>query len=100
MSKIIDAVIETAQDLHDAGIMDDVTLREFDAYKLPKVKNYSANDIKRIRRQNKVSQSVFAAYLNISLSTVRQWEQDKKHPQGSALKLLSLIEKQGLKVLA
>lgn len=100
MSKIIDAVIETAQDLHDAGIMDDITLREFDAFKLPPVKNYSASDIKRIRQQNKVSQSVFAAYLNTSLSTIRQWEQNKKHPRGIALKLLSLIEKQGLKVLA
>jgi len=99
MSKIIDAVIETAHDLHDAGIINDTTLREFDAFKLPEVKNYSASDIKRIRKQNKVSQSVFAAYLNTSLSTIRQWEQDKKHPRGIALKILSIIEKQGLKVL-
>ena len=100
MSKIIDTVIETAQDLNNAGIMNDITLREFEAFKLPTVKEYSAEDIKRIRQKNKVSQSVFAAYLNTSLSTIRQWEQNKKHPRGTALKLLSLIEKQGLGILA
>ena len=100
MSKIIDTVIETAQDLNNAGIMNDITLREFEAFKLTPVKKYTANDIKHIRQQNKVSQSVFAAYLNTSLSTIQQWEQNKKHPRGIALKLLSLIEKQGLEILA
>ena len=100
MSKIIDAMIETAHDLHDAGGMDEMTMREFEAFKLPPVKQYSAVQIKRIRKKNKVSQPVFAAYLNTSPSTVRQWEQDQKHPRGTALKLLSLVDKQGLKALA
>ena len=92
-------MIETAHDLHDAGVMDDVTMREFDALKLPPVKQYTAVQIKRIRKKNKVSQPVFAAYLNTSLSTVKQWERDVKHPRGASLKLLSLVDKKGLKVL-
>ena len=100
MSKIIDAVIETAHDLHKADVMDDVTMREFDALKLSPVKYYTAAEIKHIRKKNKVSQPVFAAYLNTTTSTVRQWEQDKKHPRGTALKLISLVEKSGIEVLA
>jgi putative transcriptional regulator len=100
MSNILDAVIETAHDLHDAGVMDDVTMREFDALNLPPIKQYTAVQIKRIRKKNKVSQPVFAAYLNTSASTVRQWEQDKKHPRGTALKLINLVEKQGIEALA
>lgn len=100
MSNILDAVIETAHDLHEAGAMDDVTMREFDALKLPPIKQYTAVQIKRIRKKNKVSQPVFAAYLNTSPSTVRQWEQDKKHPRGTALKLINLVEKQGIEALA
>ncbi len=73
MSKILDAVIEIAHDLHEAGVMNDVTMCEFDALKLPPVKQYSAGQIKRIRQKNKVSQPVFAAYLNTSASTIRQW---------------------------
>lgn len=100
MSKILDAVIETAHDLHDAEVMDEITMREFEAFKLPPIKQYTAKQIQHIRKKNKVSQPVFAAYLNTSPSTVRQWEQDKKHPRGTALKLINLVEKQGIEALA
>lgn len=100
MSKLLNAIIETADDLHRAGVMDDVTMREFDALTLPEIKRYTAAEIKRIRIKNGVSQPVFAAYLNASTSTVRQWEQAKKHPQGTALKLINIIEKKGIEALA
>lgn len=96
---ILDAVHESAKDLHDEGLMDDVTMRGFDAMCLPKVKQYSARQIKHIRSVNHASQTVFAAYLNISPSTVRQWEQGSKKPNGPSLKLLSLVDEKGLEVL-
>ena len=34
---ILDVVHESAKDLHDAGVMDEVTMREFDALCLPPV---------------------------------------------------------------
>ena len=96
---ILDAVHETAQDLHKAGVMDAVTMREFDALCLPPVKKYTPKEIQRIRLRNKVSQSVFAAYLNTSPSTVKQWEQGDKNPRGIALKVLNLVDKGGLDAL-
>jgi putative transcriptional regulator len=39
---------------------------------------------------------VFAAILNISLSTVQKWEIGQKRPTGAALKLLHLVRKKGL----
>lgn len=100
MTKLLDAIIETAADLHKAGVMNEITMREFNALALPEIKQYSAEQIKRIRLKNGVSQPVFAAYLNASTSTVKQWEQAKKHPQGTALKLINIIEKQGIEALA
>ncbi len=97
---ILEMVHETAQDLHAAGIMKDATLREFDALCLPPVKEYTAEQIKLIRLKNHASQGVFAAYLNTSKSTVQKWEQGKKKPNGSSLKLLNLVDKKGLEVLA
>jgi putative transcriptional regulator len=47
-----------------------------------------------------VSQPVFARYLNTSESTVQKWETDQKNPSGMALRLLRVIEKHGLEVLA
>lgn len=98
-SKILDAVHEGARDLYKAGLMDDVTLREFDAICLPPVKKYSAAQIKKIRVRNKASQAVFAAYLNTSKSTIQKWEQGQKKPNGPSLKLLNLVEQKGLEAL-
>jgi putative transcriptional regulator len=53
----------------------------------------SSNDIRAIRRKTKLSQAVFAKLLNVSPSSVRQWEQGKRTPTGSTKVLLDLLEK-------
>lgn len=101
MSKsILEAVHETANDLHKAGVMGEMTMREFDALCLPEVKEFDAVQIRRLRQKEKASQGVFAAYLNTSLSTVQKWEQGAKKPNGPSMKLLNLVQKYGLKALA
>lgn len=97
---ILDVVHEGAKELHEVGLMKDMTLREFDAMCLPPVEEYTAVQIKRIRMRNKASQGVFAEYLNISKSTVQKWEQGQKKPNGPSLKLLNLVADKGLEVLA
>lgn len=97
--KILDTVHETAKGLHEAGIMNTRTMREFDALCLQPVKSLSAAQIKRLRARNRVSQAVFAAYLNTSISTVQKWERGQKSPNGTSLKLLNLVERKGLEVL-
>ncbi len=96
---ILDTIHESAKELHDAGVLNDVTLREFDALCLPPVKAYTPAQIKRIRRKTRASQAVFAAYLNTSLSTVQKWEVGGKKPNGPSLKLLNLVDKKGLEAL-
>ena len=97
---ILDAVHESAEELHNAGVMNATTLWEFDALCLPAVKEYSAVQIREIRARVQVSQGVFAAYLNTSKSTVQKWEQGTKKPNGPSLKLLNLVAEKGLEVLA
>lgn len=96
---ILETVHESAKDLHKAGVMSDVTLREFDALCLPPVKDYTPAQIKRIRQKARVSQAVFAAYLNTSASTIQKWEVGGKKPNGPSLKLLNLVDKKGLAAL-
>jgi putative transcriptional regulator len=95
-SPILEAVYETAQGLHRAGVMDRVTLREFDRLCLPPVEPLAPEQIKQIREEANVSQAVFAAVLNTSVSTVQKWEIGQKRPTGTALKLLHLVQKRGL----
>ncbi len=97
---LLDAVHETAKDLREVGLMDEMTMREFDALCLSPVQEYSAQEIKAIRERCHVSQPVFAAYLNVAKSTVSQWEQGAKRPNGTSLKLLNLVDRKGLEAVA
>ncbi len=98
-SPILDAVHETAKGLFNAGVMDQVTLREFDRLCLPPVEPLAPEQIKRLRENSHVSQAVFAALLNTSVSTVQKWEIGQKRPTGTALKLLHLVQKRGLEAV-
>jgi putative transcriptional regulator len=98
-SRILAEVHEAARELHDAGVMDTLTMRRFDALCLPPVRRYTAADIRRIRQKANVSQAVFAAVLNVGKATVAAWERGGKEPSGAALKLLDLVERKGLSAL-
>ena len=52
-----------------------------------------AKDVAAIRRQLNVSQSVFAALLNVPKVTAISWEKGRRKPNGAALRLLDLIRK-------
>ncbi len=95
----LESVHKSATGLYNAGVIDGQTMREFDALCLPPIRDFKAKEIKRMRLRAKVSQNVFAKYLNTSLSTVKQWENGDKHPRGTSLKLLNLVEDKGLDVL-
>ncbi len=99
-SHILQAVHETAMGLHKAGVMDQVTLRDFDRLCLPPIEPLEPEQIKKIRESSHVSQAVFARLLNTSLSTVQKWEIGQKKPAGTALKLLHLVQQRGLDVVA
>ncbi len=81
-------------------MIDQITLREFDRMCVPPIKPLAPAQIKRTRETSRVSQAVFAALLNTSLSTVQKWEIGQKKPTGTALKLLRLVQKRGLEVVA
>lgn len=97
--RILDAVHETARDLHTAGFIDKRRMREYDALCLAPVPEYSSEKIRALRDRHKLSQAVLASVLNTSLSTVRQWEIGDKHPSGPSAKLLDLLDRKGLEAL-
>lgn len=98
-SAILEAVHETTRGLHASGVMEQVTLREFDRLCLTPIEALQPAEIKQIRETSHVSQAVFAALLNTSVSTVQKWEIGQKRPTGTALKLLHLVQKRGLEVI-
>jgi len=95
-SEIFAAIHETAEALHVHGVIDKMTMREFDESCLASVKDITPDEIRTIREREKLSQPVFARYLNVSKNLVSDWERGVKKPGGPALRLLSIVKHKGL----
>jgi putative transcriptional regulator len=97
--QILREVHEMASDLNRIGLIDKRRMREFDALCHLNVHEMPPQKIKSLREQAHISQAVFAAVLNTSISTVQKWEIGDKKPSGPSLKLLNLIERKGLEAV-
>lgn len=99
MSKVQKTIDDIAKGLHKAGMIDVKTLRELTDDDLPELNEYTGDEIKKIRLRQKLSQAVFAKYLNISPATVRGLEQGNRHAHGAILKLLNIVDRHGVDAL-
>jgi putative transcriptional regulator len=99
-SEVFEAIHDHMSGMYRAGAVDEATMRSFDESCLVVPEHIEPKAIKKIREAEKVSQPVFARYLNTSESTVQKWESGAKRPSGMALKLLTVVQKHGLKVLS
>ena len=91
MSKIGQELIEAMQELVDYS-EGNIDLRTTRFNISPVCKTISVEDIKATRKSLGVSQSVFAAVLGVSKKTVESWEVGRYTPDGSARRLISLIQ--------
>src|ERR1700753_2671090 len=98
-SDAFEAIHASASALYKVGVMDKTTMRGFDESCIAAPPPLKPAQIKKLRERLRVSQPVFARYLNTSESTIEKWETGAKQPSGMALKLLSVVEKHGLEAL-
>ena len=94
------SIHQSIDGLHRIGFVDKKTMRQFDGSCLEDTPVYSGEDIKKLRDREQVSQPIFALYLNVSKNLVSDWERNIKKPSGPALRLLSIVEKNGLEAIA
>lgn len=99
-SEALAAVHETAESLYKIGTIDKKTMRRFDEACLTPVHSLTPEEIRHIREKERVSQSVFSHYLNVTTGIISKWERGEKKPSGTAIKLLLLVEKNGLSAIA
>jgi len=50
-------------------------------------------DVRSLRERHGLSQSKFAVLMGISVGTLRNWEQGRRKPEGSARVLLKVVER-------
>ena len=98
------AILETAADMHRLGIMDaatheKITLRHLGKHASREKASITGEEIRTLREKAKVSQAVFARYLNLTTGYVSQLERGSKQPTGPALVLLDLIRRKGVEAI-
>ena len=99
-SPAFEAIHSAAAGLYSVDAIAQETMRSFDETCISRVSDFQPGEIKALRDQLNVSQPVFARYLNTSVSTVQKWESGAKRPGGLAMKLITIVQKHGLEVLA
>lgn len=81
---------------YERGLSKNVRVKKvrIDTTQLPdEPKEYQASDIKKLRKKLNCSQSLLAAYLNVSSNTIQAWEQGVRKPSHAALRLLEIVDK-------
>jgi putative transcriptional regulator len=106
LSRLSKELLATANDLRKSGLMtkaahDKITMRHLDELGLPvaATATLSGAEIKAIREEAKISQAVFARFLNVTAGYVSQLERGDKQPKGPALVLLNVIRRKGIEAI-
>lgn len=100
-SRMLRELLATAEELSAYGVVSKTDFAKVRAL-CAAPPEYPAERVIAVRtRIAKMSQAVFASFLNVSVSTVQKWESPaaNKHPSGAAAKLLQLVETKGIDVL-
>jgi putative transcriptional regulator len=97
-------IVEAARGLRRIGAigrdeLKKTTIRMLGRDALPRVKPMTPAEIAAVREKTGVSQAVLAAFLNVAVNTVSQWERGERHPTGAALKLLHVVKQNGIGAL-
>jgi putative transcriptional regulator len=103
-SRLTKALLETADDMRRAGIIDalthaKVTLRHLGNKAAVVTEPISGPEIRKLREDAHLSQAVFARYLNLTVGYVSQLERGAKRPSGPALVLLNVIRRKGIEAI-
>ena len=99
-SELSGVIHDMASGLHDIGVIDKTTMRQFDHSCLTVVEPLDGEAIRQIREKAALSQAAFAHYLNISKGQVSEWERGVRKPSGAALKLLNIVKNKGIDAIA
>ncbi|BEM59554.1 MULTISPECIES: helix-turn-helix domain-containing protein [Serratia] len=93
-----------AQRFNEIGAVSDDTMRSIDARVQAQEQNAQHEQreqmdgarIKMLRKRLGLSQADLAAVVNMSTTSVQKWERNAVKPQGSALRMLEIIEQKGV----
>jgi putative transcriptional regulator len=102
-SRLTRELLETAREMNASGLLtkaahEKITMRHMGTAPAVAVP-LTGKEIKALREKARLSQAVFANYLNLTPGYVSQLERGAKHPTGPALVLLDIIRRKGIEAI-
>lgn len=103
--RLTEELLETANDMRASGLMskashDKITMRHLaDAPAACPIAKLSSDEIRALRVEARLSQAVFASFLNLSVGYISQLERGEKRPTGAVLALLNVIKRKGIEAI-
>jgi putative transcriptional regulator len=90
-SRLARAMLETAKHMRNEGVLDTeeyakITMRHLGVKDRPEVQPLTGEEIRAMRERARMSQAVFAHYLNLTVGYVSQLERGTKRPTGAYLR--------------
>jgi putative transcriptional regulator len=92
---IMEVVLDAACDAD----VDEITMRKLVDLALPEVQVFTPDEIRHLRESAKLSRSLWAKMLNVSITVAQKWESGETQPDGATLKLLNLVQGHGIGAL-
>jgi putative transcriptional regulator len=104
LSRLTKSLLDTADDMRRAGVINaathaKITLRHLGDQAAVMAEPITGDDIRKLREHARLSQAVFARYLNLTVGYVSQLERGAKRPSGPALVLLNVIRRKGIEAI-
>ncbi len=103
-SRLAKELLEMADGMRKVGLLDrttheKITIRHLGAAGTPEFEPITPAQIRAMREREKMSQAVFARYLNLTVGYISQLERGAKQPTGAALALLHVIKRKGIEAI-
>ncbi len=98
-SAALEVAHKTASIHYRHGLIKEEAMYEFDVKCLFVSEEFTPRDLEALRKREGVSPTLFAGYLNVPESFVRDWERGARKPVGPVVRLLTIIKANGLSAI-
>jgi putative transcriptional regulator len=92
-SKLFDGLMESLGEAREIAAGKHVAGARIQEYSINPARDFRPQDIKRIRKRLRFTQEMLGQFLEVSLGTVRSWEQGLSSPLGPSRRLLEGLDK-------
>jgi DNA-binding transcriptional regulator YiaG len=92
-SHLFDGLMESLDQAREIAAGKHVAGARIQEYSINPARDFKPQDIKRIRKQLRFTQEMLGQFLEVSLGTVRSWEQGQSSPLGPSRRLLEGLDK-------